>query len=165
MIRIRSLVIFLFIFLPVLCFGQIYGYINIFVSGPIAIVVENSQGQRAGYDPRTDMYYEEIKGFAYGPAGMGSEIPGEPSLDGWDFTSSESIKKSFNETYRLSIIGKKAGIYEISAGMSQTLDKGEGFEFEGEIDSLEVKEYEFFYTTDTTKSLYFRECQFPAGNQ
>ncbi|MEJ2637390.1 MAG: hypothetical protein P8184_19140 [Calditrichia bacterium] len=48
--------------------------------------------------------------------------------------------------------------------MSQTLDKGEDFEFEGEIDSLEIKEYEFFYTTDTTETLYFRECQPSATN-
>jgi hypothetical protein len=156
--------LFLIICLYNLCLGQIYGYINIFVSGPISIVVENSKGQRAGYDPRTNTYYEEIKGFAYGPAGMGSEIPGEPGINGWDFVSSKMINKPYQDNFKLTIIGVKSGSYQISAGMTRSLNKGEDFNFEGTINSLEAIRYEFNYTTDTTKTLYFRECQTSVTN-
>ena len=159
----KSLVIISLITLFDLCSGQIYGYINVFISGPIAIVVENSQGQRAGYDPRTNTYYEEIKGFAYGPAGMGSEIPGEPGINGWDFVSSKVINKSYQDNFKLTIIGVKSGSYQISAGMTRSLNKGEDFNFEGTIDSLEAIRYEFNYSTDTTKTLYFRKYEPPSG--
>ncbi|MEJ2637389.1 MAG: hypothetical protein P8184_19135 [Calditrichia bacterium] len=110
MIQIRSLVIFLFIFLPMLCYGQIYGYITIFVEGPVKLFVVDAQGQKAGYDPTTNEYYNEIPNTAHGPMGFDSQVPGEKPIEGWDFAFSESIDYPFQETYRMKIYGIKRWI-------------------------------------------------------
>jgi hypothetical protein len=95
--------------------------------------------------------------------GMESEIEGEPSIEGWDFSFSKSIHHQFDENYKMKIFGIKQGSYEISVGMSQTRKTGKDFDFVRNIDSLDVIEYEFFYTTDTTKTLYFRKYEPPSG--
>ena len=159
--------LFLFFFLVTclynFCYGQIYGYLTIYVEGPVKLLVQDSQGRKTGFDPSTNQYYDDVPNVVCGPMGMESEIEGEPSIEGWDFSFGKSIDYSFQDTYRLKIYGMKKGDYNISVGMSQTLKTGEDFDFEGEIDSLEVKEYEFYYTTDTTKTLCFRKYEPPSG--
>jgi hypothetical protein len=156
--------LFLIICLYNFCFGQIDGYLDIVVVGSIRLLVQDSQGRKAGYDPRIDKHYNEIPNTEHGRRGVDSETPNEPPIEAYDFAFSKSINFPFEDTYLLKLIGLKNGTYQLSAAFSQTLKTGKYFEFEGEIDSLEVKEYEFFYTTDTTKTLYFRECQTSVTN-
>ena len=144
-------------------FGQIYGDINIFVEGPVKLLVINSEGRKAGYDPNTNEYYKEIPNTAHGPMGLDSQIPGEKPIEGWDFAFTESIYEPFEDNYKLKIFGTKNGTYKIAAGMSQTYKTGTTFKLSGTIDSLQVVEYEFFYTTNTTKTLCFRKYEPPSG--
>ncbi len=151
--------------LQVIGYCQINGYLDIVVSGSVRLLVEDSQGRLSGYDPRTDRNYNEIPDTAHGRRGVDSETAGEPPIEAYDFAFSKDINYPFEDTYHMRLIGLKDGTYQLSAALSQTSTTGKYFEFEGQIDSLEVKEYEFFFTTHTTKSLYFRECRLPAGNQ
>ncbi len=146
------------------CLGQTYGDINIFVEGPVRLLVIDSRGRKAGYDPTTNKYYREIPNTAHGPMGLDSQVPGEEPVEGWDFAFSESIYDAFEENYQLKIFGVRNGTYKITAGMSQTYTTGKTFKSSGRLDSLQVVVYEFFYSTDTSKTLYFRECRPSAQN-
>jgi hypothetical protein len=157
----------LFILIPILGISQKAGYINIVSEGStIRIMGEDSQGNRTGGDPRTGVKVYEIPYMTYGRVGMENYLDdGQPDYVAWEWGFKSRISTDFEETFKISFIGAKKGHYKIHIGISQNLNKGISKELEGEIDSLEALEYEMFFTTDTTKDVYFKAIDSSPSNE
>ncbi|MEJ2055129.1 MAG: hypothetical protein P8X42_14530, partial [Calditrichaceae bacterium] len=82
-----------------------------------------------------------------------------PDYIAWEWGFKSRVNTDFEETYKIKFIAIKKGNYNIIINIVQSIRNEKEFHLEGEIDSLEVLEYELFFTTDTTKDVYFRKIE------
>lgn len=131
--------------------SQVNKYLQIIASPSVEFVVTNPEGQKAGYNPQEDKFFEEIPGANYGYMKLGSLNGSDLEDPSPEFVTSAQNLPQFG-VYNLKFYGSKLSKFEFGI-FADRYSKSEKVEKIGIIDKGAISDFKIIFSSDITNNV------------